>query len=75
MRNPPQEVEQDRGRYCGLSGGADPSTEVRQRSESGPRRGPGGVLLAVGVVGGAQLPWESGRSPLGAEVAGGARLL
>ena len=40
--------------------------------EFGSRRSPGGVLLAVGVVGGARLPWESRRSPLGVEVAGGA---
>ena len=47
-------------RYCGLPGSADPSAKVWQRSElmteSGSRRSPGGVLLAVGVVGGARLP-------------------
>ena len=33
------------------------------------RRSPGGVPLEVGVVGGARLPWESGRSPFGVDSA------
>ena len=37
--------------------------EARQRLEFGPRMDPGGVLLAIGVVGGARLPWGSGWSP------------
>ena len=52
--------EQDRGRYRGLLGSADPSVEVRQRSElmmeSGSRRSLGGVLLVVEVVSGVRLP-------------------
>ena len=51
-RNPPQEVEQGRGRFGGLPGGADLLIEARQRSEPGLCRGPGEVLLVVGVVGG-----------------------
>ena len=48
--------------------------EARQRSEPSFCRGPGEVFLAVGIVGGARLSGESGRNPLGVEVAGGARL-
>ena len=48
--------------------------QLMLRMEPDSRRSLGGVLLAVGVMGGARLPWESRRSPLGVEVAGGARL-
>ena len=58
-RDSSQEVEQDRGGCCVTPGSADPSAEVRQRSElvtePGSRRSPSGVL-AIEVMGGARLP-------------------
>ena len=45
-------------------GNADLLAEVWQRSEFGFRRGPSRVLLAVGVVGGARIPWKSGWNPM-----------
>ena len=43
--------------------------QSRLATEPGSRRSPDGVPLEVGVVDGARLLWESGRSPLGVDSA------